>query len=307
MKKILIVVVVFIAAAVAAYYVFPEQLAEYFVAAARSSAGLTKKEIKLGDHVLFYPEGGSGPETVLLLHGYSADKDNWLQFAAYLKEYHVVIPDLPGHGESSQLPAAKYDVASQIERLHRFCTAININKFHIAGNSMGGWFAGAYAAGYSADILSVGFFNAAGVQSLRMSEVYKLLERGENPLLLKDEKDIPRLMKIVFFNPPYLPYPLKKLFAQKSAIHRAVNEKISQDLKQGAFSLQADLPKIEAPALILWGDQDKVIDISSVPVFEKGLKNRKTVIIKDCGHVPMMEKPEETAAAYLNFIKSLRH
>jgi len=44
-----------------------------------------------------------------------------------------------------------------------------------------------------------------------------------------------------------------------------------------------------------------------VPVFEKGLKNHKTVIIKDCGHVPMMEKPKETATHYIDFIKGVKN
>jgi len=63
------------------------------------------------------------------------------------------------------------------------------------------------------------------------------------------------------------------------------------------------LPKIKAPTSILWGDQDRILDISSVPVFEKGLKNHKTAIIKDCGHAHMLEKPQETATHYLDFIK----
>ena len=72
-------------------------------------------------------------------------------------------------------------------------------------------------------------------------------------------------------------------------------------------SLEKELPNIEAQTLILWGDQDKVLDVSSVPVFEKGLKNHKTVIIKDCGHLPMIEKPQETATHYIDFIKGIKN
>ncbi|HDS05669.1 MAG TPA: alpha/beta hydrolase [Deltaproteobacteria bacterium] len=41
-------------------------------------------------------------------------------------------------------------------------------------------------------------------------------------------------------------------------------------------------------------------------VFEKGTKNRQTVIIKDCGHVPMIEKPRQTEKRYLDFIENLQ-
>jgi abhydrolase domain-containing protein 6 len=70
--------------------------------------------------------------------------------------------------------------------------------------------------------------------------------------------------------------------------------------------LEKDLPKIKAPTLILWGENDKIIDVSSVPVFEKGLRNHKTVIIKECGHTPMLEKTQETAEAYLAFVSGIK-
>jgi len=303
MKKIIAAILIIVVAAVVAFFAFPEWIAGYFINYEREKAGLVQNEIMIDDHKIVYLEGGQG-KAILMLHGYSANKDNWPRFAAYFtKDYRVVIPDLPGHGDSSQLMNAKYDEQSQIERLHKFGQAIKIDKLHIVGNSMGGWFAGAYAARYPDDVSSVGLFDAAGVRSLEKSEVIKLMEKGETPLLLKDGNDYDRLMKLVFANPPSLPYPFKKMFIKKALANRAFNEKIANDLRDGFNSLENDLPKIKAPALILWGDQDRILDVSSVPVFEKGLKNFRTVIIKECGHAPMLEKPKETAAAYISFIR----
>jgi sensor domain CHASE-containing protein len=67
-KKVLIAILVLIVALVACYYTFPEKVAVYMMDAARSKAGLTKKEIKIDDHNIVYLEGGNGP-TILLLHG----------------------------------------------------------------------------------------------------------------------------------------------------------------------------------------------------------------------------------------------
>jgi pimeloyl-ACP methyl ester carboxylesterase len=200
---------------------------------------------------------------------------------------------------------ARYDLAGQMERLHKFIRALNLKNFHIAGNSLGGFFAGTYAARYSAEIVSLGLFDAGGVRSLQMSEVSKLRAKRENPLLLKDSNDFDRLMKLVFFQPPFFPYPLKYVFVRKALANRVFNEKMLKELEIDFFSLEKELPRITAPALILWGDKDKIIDISSAAVFEKGLKNHKTVIIKDCGHAPMIEKARETAGEYLAFIKSI--
>ncbi|MGA2525686.1 MAG: alpha/beta hydrolase [Smithellaceae bacterium] len=98
-------------------------------------------------------------------------------------------------------------------------------------------------------------------------------------------------MPIVFVNLPSVPYPIDKVMIKTFLANRQFYEKEGKEIYPDSFSLEKDLPKIKAPALILWGNQDKLIDVSSVSVFEKGLKNHKTVIIKDCGHVPMMEKP----------------
>ena len=306
MKKVLIAVLVVIVAVVIGYYTFPEKVAGYMMDAARSKAGLTKKEIKIGDHNIVYLEGGKGP-TILLLHGYTGDKDNWTLFAPYLtKDYHVVIPDIPGYGESSMIEKASYDLSSQMSRLHKFAQALKLKKFHIAGNSMGGLFAGTYTVRYPDEVISLGLFNAVGVKSLEKSVVMKMAEKGGNPLLLKDSKDMPRLMSLVFVKQPSLPYPLEKVMISTALANQKFYEKEGNELYTDIYSLEKNLPKIKAQTLILWGDQDKIIDVSSVPVFEKGLKNHKTVIIKDCGHVPMIEKPQETAEQYIDFVKGIK-
>jgi abhydrolase domain-containing protein 6 len=306
MKKVLIAVLVVIVAVVIGYYAFPEKVAGYMIDAARSYAGLTKKEIKIDDHNIVYLEGGKGP-TILLLHGYTGDKDNWTMFAPYLtKDYHVVIPDIPGYGESSMIEKASYDLSSQMSRLHKFAQALKLKKFHIVGNSMGGFFAGTYAVRYPDEVISLGLFNAGGVKSLEKSIVMKMAEKGENPLVLKDASDMSRLMALVFVKQPPFPYPIVKVMINTSLANRKFYEKEGNELYADFYSLEKDLPKIKAQTLILWGDQDKIIDVSSVPVFEKGLKNHKTVIIKDCGHVPMIEKPQETAAHYIDFVKGIK-
>jgi pimeloyl-ACP methyl ester carboxylesterase len=143
--------------------------------------------------------------------------------------------------------------------------------------------------------------------SLEKSLVMKMTEKDENLLVLKDSDDLPRLMSLFFTNPPSLPYPLKKVFIQTALANRKFYEKERKEIFPDFYSLEKELPNIKAQTLILWGDQDKVLDVSSVPVFEKGLKNHKTVIIKDCGHLPMLEKPQETATQYIDFIKGIKN
>jgi pimeloyl-ACP methyl ester carboxylesterase len=92
----------------------------------------------VGKHTIVYLEGGRG-ESVLLLHGFGADKDNWNLFSRYLtKRYHVIAPDLPVFGESSKIWSDQYNISAQVERVHDFVKQLGLKSFHLAGNSMGG-------------------------------------------------------------------------------------------------------------------------------------------------------------------------
>ena len=84
----------------------------------------------------------------------------------------------------------------------------------------------------------------------------------------------------------------------------SLNRKIYNDLRNtDYYALESKLDKIKAPILIAWGDSDKAIHISVVEIYKKNIKNSQSVIIKECGHLPMLEKPQETASIYKEFLK----
>lgn len=301
-KKIAIIAAILIIVPVLVYFLFPAPFYRMAVYAGRSAAGLTEKTVQVDDHRIVYLEGGRG-ETVLLVHGFGAEKDNWVLFAKYLTPiYRVVIPDLAGFGESSRISEASYDIMSQAARLDRFAEKVQIGRFHIAGNSMGGQVAGIYAAGYPGKVSSVALFAPAGIRSPEKSELWKLIEKGVNPLLVDNAEDYDRMLGMLFVKVPPMPYPVKKTYMEKAVKNRSFNEKIMGDMMKKTVWLEPFLHRIKAPTLILWGDQDKLLHVSSVPVLEKGIRNHRTVVMKDCGHIPMVERPAETAAHYLNFL-----
>jgi pimeloyl-ACP methyl ester carboxylesterase len=101
-----------------------------------------------------------------------------------------------------------------------------------------------------------------------------------------------------------LPSVIKKYLAKQAMKAAPLNEKIYNEISNTDITaLESKLNKITAPTLIVWGDKDKVIDVSSVLIFKKKIKNSQSAIIKECGHLPMMEKPQETASIYQNFLK----
>jgi abhydrolase domain-containing protein 6 len=302
MKKKLtfgLIIVVLLLAAV--YFLFPETLFNLALKVQRSSSGLVKKEVQVDDHKIAYLEGGKG-ETVVLLHGFGGNKDMWVPCAKYLKGYHLVIPDVPGYGESSRLSKENYNIDNQVKRVDRFAAVLNLNKFHIAGNSLGGSIVMVYSAKYPQKVLTLALLDPYGLKSPKKSWWYQQLEKGSNPLLIRSQNDYKNLGSKVFVKPPSIPGPFLKIMAAQAISQREFNEKTGNDIRTEHLSLETFLPLIQAPVLIIWGDTDNIMDVSGVPILEKGLKTYKTVIMKDTGHMPMVEKPEETAKAYMSFL-----
>jgi abhydrolase domain-containing protein 6 len=195
---------------------------------------------------------------------------------------------------------------SQVARINRFAEVLKLDQFHLAGNSMGGALAASYSAKYEGRVLTVALLAPAGVPSQKKSEFVMQMEKGRNLLLPGNTKDYDDLLALIFVKPPPIPAPFKKIFMADMAEHKEFNAKIWKDWQPEKFSLAPVLPLILSPVLMIWGDQDKIVDVGGVAFLEKHLKTSKSVIMKDTGHTPMIEKPEESAQAYLNFLKEKR-
>jgi pimeloyl-ACP methyl ester carboxylesterase len=305
MKKKLVVVVTLVVLPLALpYFLFPEFLFELAQKANRYSAGLEKKEVQVDADRIVYLEGGKG-ETVLLLHGYAVNKDIWTYFAKRLTpNYHVVIPDLAGFGESTKRFKANYNIDSQVRRVDRFAKVLQLKRFHLAGNSMGGWIGAVYCARFPQKVSTLALLAPAGVMTAKKSEFLEEFEKGNNLLLIGSRDDFEKVLPYLFVKPPPLPGAFKKVMIAQAMAAREFNAKIGKDLSAERLALEPLLAQIQAPVCIMWGDRDRILDVSGASILAKGLKNHETVIMKDMGHIPMMERPEETAAAYISFLQN---
>lgn len=299
----LIVAVVVVAMAVVLYFVAPAYLYNKSIDGLRKDAGLTIKSIDIPGFKIVYAEGGSG-ETIIMLHGFSANKDHWLKFAKnFTSGYRVIIPDLPGFGESSKPMQARYNIMAQVERLNLLAKELKLTQFHLVGNSMGGNIAGNFAAVHPDMVKTLALFDASGVTTTIKSERDLLIEKGTNPYFFKNMSEFNRLFEFNFYKPPRFPFFIKRYLAGQAMEAIPMNEKIYKDMRADYAVLQSNLNKITAPALIVWGDSDKTIHISALDIFAGNIRKSKTAIIKECGHLPMLEKPQETTMVYIEFLK----
>lgn len=276
----------------------------------RDKAGLEKHEAKTLDIDMTYLERqGEGP-TVMLVHGFSANKDTWLRFADFLPDdYHVIAPDLAGHGDSPT--AESYDLELQADRLHALTQQLGIERFHIVGNSMGGAISTIYATKYPQQLASLTLMDAAGMDGDNKSEYFTMLEQGTNPLIATDKDSFEFRMDMVMAKPPMLPWPLRPALVRDTVARAELNYEIFDDMIATRERLSGDDYKqivnetVKMPTLIMWGEKDRVLDVSAVKTFKRYIPQAKVEIFEGIGHVPMLEIPKESAHALADFISSL--
>lgn len=309
MMIILYFVGAIILAVLVAYFVLPKALFDLMTAAIRLRAGMREKSVMVGDNVWPYLVGGRGDGVpVVLLHGFGGDKDNWSIYAPHItKDHRLIAPDLPGFGENDRSLDRDYDIVSQVHRLSAFLDALNIPKCHIGGNSMGGFIALQFAMEYPDKVSSLTLFNNAGVMGEIKSELAVAAEKGENTLALSKLSDVDRLMAFVSYKPVPMPKNFKKLFFAEAEAHREVLDKIFWQIAGAGINhpLNDRLDEVLAPSLIIWGRNDRLIDVSCVAVLAEGIKNSQAVIFEETGHIPMIEKPKETASVHRAFLAKL--
>jgi len=226
-----------------------------------------------------------------------------VRVAKYLTPHlRVIAPDLPGFGDSTRDPNARYAISDQVERVHAFAQALRLDSFHLGGNSMGGTIAGAYAARYPHEVKTLWLLAPGGVRSAEPSELQELMARGENPLFIRDADGFERLLDFVFVERPYIPRPIARYLAEQGVRNRPFNEKISADLNGDPLALEATVKGLSVPALIVWGARDRLVHVSGARILGSVMPDAKVVVMPNVGHIPMVEKPAETAAELLRFL-----
>ena len=263
-----------------------------------SQAGLESDHIEIaaGRIELLRGDNTGEREPLLLVHGFAANNENWLRLSRYLHEdFYIVAPDLPGHGDSVQDPALSYRIPEQARRLDAMMEQLDIEQAHVAGNSMGGAIAAVFAAEFPERVLSLGLINTAGIHQYP-SKLDRLREQGKNPLIVKTHEDYDELLDFVMEERPFIPWPISSVMAREAVANRQINKQIFNDLlKDTDTDFAAILSRIEVPALVLWGTEDRVINVRNASLVADALPNSRLEIFEGIGHVPMIEAPERTA------------
>lgn len=272
------------------------------------AAHLEKHSVQTGDTHWSYYEGGSG-RTIVLLHGFASNKEVWLPVAKLLTpHFHLIIPDLPGWGESSRDAGASYNIDAQATRLDGFVQTLGLQQFVLVGHSMGGAIAGVYASEHPQRVAELALVDAFGLKA-DDNAFTREVKAGKDPFVFDNRAGFERASALAFEKPLDLPGRFVDVLVKRNKADHAFIERTLHELQQPAqyLSLQQRLGQLSMPVLGLWCRGDKIVDISALDSLRNGLTASNAIstsTINGCNHMPMLEKPEQTAQILTGFALS---
>lgn len=281
----------------ALYWLRPDVLLDAELARLAWRANVGTHELTAAGHRWSYFDGGSG-EPVVLVHGFAANKDTWLELApALTARYRVIIPDLPGWGASQRVEGEDYDVRAQAARLRAFINALGLTRVHLVGHSMGGHIAGILASRRNAPVATLTLVATAGVH-FNENDFARRVFAGETPFNASNVAEYDRFLHEAFAEPPFLPERIQQVLVDRAQGSQAFQAALLERMRTGRYGylLERRLPKIQAPTLVIWGDRDALLDVSSTETIARVKPDARIEILPACGHMPIMEREHEVAA-----------
>lgn len=265
-----------------------------------------------------YRDEGVATDTLplILLHGMSSSLNTWDSVVIDLKKHRRVISlDLPGFGLTGPSPEMAYNFPYYSKFIDSFATRLQINRFILAGNSMGGAISWNYALHNPSRLAKMILIDAAGYPKKGESGSlgFKIASTPviNNLLLYATPKALVRKsLETVYYDQARVTDEQVERFhdvaireGNRGAALLIFKGSFQGDSKRFLNSNVSRIAEIKTPTLILWGDKDNLIGVNNVDNFLKDIKGSKAEIYKNVGHVPMEEVPGKVAASILKFVQ----
>ena len=262
-------------------------------------------ELQPGLNVHYRDQGKRDGRVVVLIHGSNASLHTWEPWAERLgSDYRVISLDLPGHGLTGSHPGGVYDYPVLVDVIDKLMTKLGVKKAVIGGNSMGGGTAWMFALTHPEKTEAVLLVDAAGAPAWQS----KKTPIGFRVMRMPVVKELARFIapRSMFGS------SLKTSMTVQSKIDDALVDRYwelnrypgNREATMKRFSLQHNnhpatkekLAAIKVPVMIMWGEEDNLIPVSSAKWFADAIPGAKLVVYPKVGHIPMEEVPERSAA-----------
>lgn len=264
-------------AAAAVLYLRPLWAIDELLHARLKLAGIDSRFVNVGPYRVHYFVGGHGTPLVLI-HGLGSRSEDWTpEMPAYVKSgFRVYAIDLLGCGRTDH-PDIAYTIQQQTNLVSGFLKAIHVQNADIIGWSMGGWVALQLAVQNPQVVRRLVVMDSAGL-SFKTNLTPEIFEPHTIP-------ELERLESLLVERPPRVPAffnhaLLKAMQRNFPVVHRTV-----QSMQTGKDLLDGQLGGIQAPVLIVWGQQDALIPPSVGLQMQRAMPQAVLEIYSDCGHI----------------------
>src|SRR5271169_3314962 len=261
------------------------------------------KTLRVNDLALHYLEWGEADAPdVVCVHGYTGSADAFNGLARRLKDrFHILVPDVRGHGESAWSPAGAYGYADQAGDLAAFVDRLGLDRFVLIGTSMGGIIAMAYAVAHRQRlrglvINDIGPEAEAGTQ--RITQMVG--SRPEEFATLDDAMAYRREMSPIVAG--------RSAEDQRELALGVLRQRpdgrwgwkmdpayIMQRVEHGAPrrpDLWPALGGVSCPSLVVWGTDSDVLSERQARRMEQALPRGELVAVPGVGHAPTLVEPQ---------------
>ena len=309
MTRILLWLIAIIAVAAVGAGVFMQRMAAGKPAAALEAQYMTASdrfEEIAGARVRVREEGDAGKPAILLIHGFTYSLESWDVWAETLKnDYRVIRYDLLGHGLTGPDAQRRYAPQERAAFIGDVMDALGLSSAIIAGNSLGGLAAWRFAADNPARVdalimVSPGAYPYNGVSDTPV-EIPAAMKAY---LMTAPEAGVRASAELVYHDNDKITEA--RLSLMRDMIRREGNgEAMIQSLE--AFVLpdpQEALSRIEAPTLILWGEEDVIIPVEQGRRLETAIKDARLIVYPGIGHAAQEEAPAQSVEDALDFLSA---
>jgi len=251
-------------------------------------------------------EGEGKP--IVLIHGTGASLQTWNGWTDSLKKnYKVIRLDMPGFGLTGPRSDKDYSIKTYCTFLHTFLQKIGVDSFDIAGNSLGGEIAWNYAATFPAQVNHLILIDPAGFYNKEKQSPFSVFALAKHKWLanIMSQLDTKILVKKTLED---VYYDDSKITPEQIALYhdmslRAGNRAAFSDrVQQIGKETKTDINTITAKTLLIWGKEDKLLDISLANNFKK-IPNLEYIIYDNCGHSPQEEIPAKSVHDAIEFLQ----
>jgi pimeloyl-ACP methyl ester carboxylesterase len=237
--------------------------------------------------------GGSG-EPLLFLHGASGAPAILPFMEQLAQRFEVLVPEHPGFGLSSE-PEWLDNIHDVAYFYLDFLRSLNLHKTTLVGNSLGGWIAMEMAVRDTSRIKALVLVSPAGIRASGVQPADTFLMSPEE------------LARQLFHDPKLaaarLAEPVTPESIDISLKNRHTTARLAWEPRFHDPHLSKWLHRIDVPVQIIWGDEDRILPVAFLDTLRKLLPAAQIAVMKDAGHLPHVEKPQEFCDLVVRFAR----